>query len=220
MKKLILCLCLCSVVGLKAQNVKCLNDQVSVTKQAGWADKGNYDTYCAFGKWVNTTDYHAGLYKRTSASPNVSTLAEDVLNGIRTQSGVKNVQVISRGFYDGNPLADYFIELTYSKDFRVAHDLRTLYVHKMIYAFAKNSEISTPYYAEATTSTELPANTATTQFNEERPKFTAFLNTIRFPVSITNPKQPTGTHPGVVKIPQEGISLPKKPIPVPPRRGN
>gem|GEM_PF-2696266 len=220
MKRLFLCLCLFSVIGLKAQNVKCLNDEVSATKQAGWADKGNYATYCIFGKWINSTDYNASLYKHTSASVNVSTLAEEVLNGIRTQSGVKNVQVTSRGYYDGNPLIDYFIELTYSKDFQVAHDQRTLYVHKIIYAFAKNSEISTPYYAEVTTSTELSANTVTLKFNEERPKFTAFLNTLRFPTPVTNPKLPTGIHPGAVKIPQEGISMPKKPIPVPPRRGN
>ncbi|MBL7977699.1 MAG: hypothetical protein JNN12_05100 [Bacteroidetes Order II. Incertae sedis bacterium] len=218
MKKMIFCLFWVFASQIQAQAVTCLNEEVQVVNQSGWINRANQPTYCTFDRGEDFTSYSAMLRKAEAAFPDVRALAENVLSNIRAETGVENVRILRNGYYNENPLTDFFIELTYAKNIRVGHDLRTVYVHKLIYAFAKDGEVQTPYYAEVGTSTELPGNVVSTRFTAESPRFFAFIQSIRFPV--VSSVVPRTINPKVVKVPQGIKTPPKQPLRIPPRPGN
>ncbi|HRR08090.1 MAG TPA: hypothetical protein PLO56_05305 [Rhodothermales bacterium] len=218
MKKTFLCLFWVFTSQLQAQTVNCLNGDVQVNNQAGWVNRTNQLTHCTFDRGEDYVSYSAMLRKGETTFASVRVLAENVLSNIQTETGVENVRVIRNGYYNENPLTDFFIELTYAKNMRVGHDQRTVHIHKLIYAFAKNGEVQTPYYAEVSTSTELPGDMVSTRFTAESPKFFAFIQSIRFPA--THPSLPYTIDPKAVKVPKGIKTPPKQPLRIPPRPGN
>lgn len=218
MRKTILCLFWVFTSQLQAQTITCLNGDVQAVHPSGWVNRASQLTYCTFDRGEDFTSYSAMLRKAEAAFPDVRALAENVLSNIRAEVGVENVRVLKNGYYNENPLTDFFIELTYAKNMRVGYDLRTVYVHKLIYAFAKNGEVQTPYYAEVSTSTELSGSVASIRFVAESPKFFAFIQSIHF--LTVNPELPYTIDTKAAKAPQGIKTRPKQTFRIPPRPGN
>jgi hypothetical protein len=170
---------------VRAEKRLCLDGSVSVRNQAGWEEKSNYSTSCSFGRF-SSADYavfNGNIDKASSSQPSVQAMVQSIISQIQGGEGIKSFQVLAEGAYPGNPLVDYHAVIKYSKEYRVAHDIRISYYKMIVYSFGSGSTV---YSARAYVQNE-NGSKIDGLFNTEQPKFYDFINSIRLVLKLRQP---------------------------------
>jgi hypothetical protein len=181
-----------------ADSTKCLDGKVSVQVPAGLDEQSNSADACRFGRF-SSADYavfHYNIHLQANEAASPQAMVASKIAAIQSDSANKGITVLSQGAHPGNPLTDYIAVVKYHRDVKVGHDLRTYYYKTILFSFGGNG--STRYFAQTSVQNE-NGSKIDALFSGEQTKFYAFLDSIRFVISLPSKKLKVVGQPPIVR---------------------